>query len=112
MEEETPRRRPKVVCLIGSTRFKGAWEKTAMQETLKGNIVLQAAIYPHSDRIMLTQAHKELLDELQLAKIDISDEVLVINVNGYIGESTRAEILYAMKKGLPIRYLVPEKEML
>jgi hypothetical protein len=97
--------------LVGSTRFKAAWEKAATHETLKGNIVLQAAIYPHSDRIALTHAQKELLEELQLAKIDISDEVMVINVNGYIGESTRAEILYAMKKGLPIRYLIPEKEI-
>jgi hypothetical protein len=48
-----------------------------------------------------------ILDELHLRKIDLSDEVLVMNVGGYIGDRTRAEIGYAEQHGKPVRYLEP-----
>lgn len=48
---------------------------------------------------------KEMLDELHLRKIDLADEVFVLNVDGYIGESTRKEIEYAELNGKPINYL-------
>ena len=38
-------------------------------------------------------------------KIDMSDEIYVINFEGYIGESTEAEIEYAKLKGKRIYYL-------
>jgi len=48
---------------------------------------------------------KKNLDELHKRKIDISDEVLILNVGGYIGESTRSELEYAISKGKKIRWL-------
>ena len=48
---------------------------------------------------------KEMLDDMHKRKIDMADEIFVINVDGYIGESTRSEINYAMEKGMPVRYL-------
>lgn len=48
---------------------------------------------------------KEVLDELHFRKIDVADEVFVVNYNGYIGESTQNEIEYAMKQGKSITYM-------
>lgn len=101
--------KPIIVTLCGSTRFIDTFNGARQSETLKGKIVL-------SIEIVTSQAFKDdpryndpelkaMLDELHLRKIDISDEVLVLNVDGYIGESTRAEIIYAEKKGIPIHYL-------
>jgi hypothetical protein len=50
---------------------------------------------------------KDILDELHKRKIDISDEVVILNVGGYIGESTRSELNYAESIGKPIIYLEP-----
>lgn len=99
-----------IICLVGSTRFKQAWERTALREALKGNVVLTASAYPHADNLQLTQMQKDFLAEMHLRKIDLAEEVLVINVNGYIGESTNVQILYAKKHGKPVKYLVPNKD--
>ena len=48
---------------------------------------------------------KEMLDDMHKHKIDMADEIFVINVGGYIGDSTRSEIEYAMKRGKVVRYL-------
>ena len=48
---------------------------------------------------------KKMLDKMHKQKIDMSDEILVINVNGYIGESTKLEIEYALRKGKNVTYL-------
>ena len=42
---------------------------------------------------------------MHLAKIDMADEIFVINVGGYIGDRTRSEIKYAEANGKPVRYL-------
>jgi hypothetical protein len=47
---------------------------------------------------------KQMLDALHRAKIRAADEVLIVNVGGYIGESTRAEISYSLSLGKPVRY--------
>jgi hypothetical protein len=54
-------------------------------------------------------AEKIALDELHKRKIDLADEVLVLNVGGYIGDSTRSEIEYAKKEGKIVRYLEVEE---
>ena len=46
-----------------------------------------------------------MLDDMHKRKIDMADEIFVINVGGYIGESTRSEIKYAQATGKPVRYL-------
>jgi hypothetical protein len=97
--------RPKIVCLCGSTKFKTAYEKANFEESLKGNIVLSVGCFGHADAVPLTKEQKQLLDELHFAKIDLADEIFVLNVNLYEGESTRNEIRYAQQLGKPIRYL-------
>lgn len=94
-----------VVCLCGSTRFKDAFEEANRRETLAGRIVLSVAIFGHCETEELHPEVKHQLDMLHLKKIDLAEEVLVINVNGYIGESTRREIAYANERGKRIRYL-------
>lgn len=106
-----PRTRPKIVCLCGSTKFKDTFLAVNKQETLAGNIVLSVGAFMHADDedYASTPEIKIKLDVLHKRKIDISDEVVVLNVNGYIGSSTKSEIEHATKLGKPIRYLYPEK---
>lgn len=97
---------PRIVTLCGSTRFKEAFEKANRDETLALRIVLSVGCYTHSDAELNLPDHmKRALDVLHKMKIDMSDEILVLNVGGYIGESTASEIGYAIKQGKRIRYL-------
>ena len=99
---------PKVVCLCGSTRFPDAFMKANFQETMAGNIVLSVGSFMHSDsELKITAKEKIQLDELHKRKIDLADEILVLNVHSYIGDSTRSEIAYAQITGKEIRYLEP-----
>jgi hypothetical protein len=59
----------------------------------------------HGGQLHCTDEQKIQLDELHKRKIDLADEVLVLNVGGYIGSSTRSEIEYAIAHNKPIRYL-------
>jgi len=99
---------PKIVCLCGSGRFKEAFEEAEFHETLAGRIVLTIGCNT-KDIARCTELvhHKPALDELHKRKIDLADEVFVLNVGGYIGESTRSEINYANAHGKPLRYLEP-----
>ena len=106
--------RPRVVCLCGSTRFLDAFDAASIQQTLAGNIVLSIATTRMSDGDLFAgrsaDERERLLEELATlhrAKIDLADEILVLNVNGYIGSSTRAEIEYAHRTGTPVTYLEP-----
>ena len=54
---------------------------------------------------MWTEGTKEMLDDMHKRKIDMADSIYVINVGGYIGQSTRSEIEYAKKNGKEVRYL-------
>ncbi len=98
--------KPTIVGLCGSTRFSEAFRQFNLKETLAGNIVLSIGCEWHGDQALgLTEADKERLDELHLRKIDLADEILVLNVGDYIGLSTRNEIAYAKQHGKRIRYL-------
>lgn len=103
--------RPKIVCLCGSTRFYKAFMQANYNETMAGRIVLSIGFYMHAseeahgETIGCTPEQKVKLDELYLRKIDLADEILVINVNGYIGEGTANEIAYTKRRGKPIRWL-------
>jgi hypothetical protein len=100
---------PRVVCLCGSTRFMEAFQRAKFDETLEGNIVLTIGCDTKADGALFEgeqgAATKRMLDQLHLRKIDHADEVLVLNVGGYIGSSTRGEIEYAKRTGKKIRYL-------
>jgi len=106
--------KPKIVCLCGSTKFTDAFTRAQLEETLAGKIVLTIGCNMKSDVEIFGRLSPEefndikvRLDELHKRKIDLADEVLVLNVGGYIGESTASEIAYTQKLGKPIRYLEP-----
>lgn len=103
---------PAVVCLCGSTRFRETFREAERREGLSGRIVLTVACFGHSGDLppeACVDGHptKTMLDELHLRKIDLADEILVINVGGYIGNSTSREIAYAERHGKRVRYLEP-----
>lgn len=102
----------KIITLCGSTRFKAEYERMNAELTLKGNIVLSVGVFGKElgeggkkNNTPLTSKQKILLDQIHLAKIDLSDEIFVINVDGYIGKSTHKEIRYATIKGMKIVFL-------
>jgi len=109
--------RPIIVCLCGASRFALEFARANMLETLAGRIVLTLGVNLKvpGDLAALAlletgdprkvEAVKDMLDELHLRKIDLADEILVLNVKGYIGASTRAEIAHAVRRGKPVRYL-------
>lgn len=102
-----------VITLCGSTRFKDEFMEAQKRLTLEGNIVISVGLFGHSgdsevwenmDEGTLTKT-KEMLDDMHKRKIDMADEILVINVGGYIGSSTKSEIEYAKATGKKVRYL-------
>lgn len=100
--------RPPVVCLCGSTRFGDAYAAADLAETLAGRIVLSVGCYTSSDADLGIDAAgetKAMLDELHLRKIDMADEVLILNVDGYVGDSTWHELCYAIGQGKLVRFL-------
>jgi hypothetical protein len=98
-----------VVCLCGSTRFVEHFNEWRKRLTYEGKIVLSIEIVTtqaaHEDPQHVNASLKSMLDELHLRKIDLSTEVMILNVDGYIGESTRREMNYALAQGKPIRFL-------
>jgi len=99
-------KKPKVICLCGSTRFYQTFADENLRLTLLGFIVLSIGCNTKSDTSLhLNRRTKLMLDELHKRKIDLSDSILILNVNGYIGKSTRSEIDYAISIGCPVRYL-------
>lgn len=104
--------KPPITVLCGSTRFKDAWYEESKRLTHEGHIVLSVGDLDTSSaardvNVPIDPDLKVRLDELHKRKIDLADEVLVLNVDGYIGESTLSEIEYAMKLGKPVAYLKP-----
>ena len=98
----------KVITLCGSTKFKDEYMKAQKDLTLQGNIVTSVGLFGHSgDDEVWTEGTKEMLDNMHKRKIDMADEIFVINVGGYIGESTKSEIEYAIRNGKRVNYLEP-----
>ena len=108
----------KVITLCGSTRFKNEFIEAQKRLTLEGNIVISVGLFGHSgdnevwenmseDTVTKT---KEMLDDMHKRKIDMADEIFVINVDGYIGSSTKSEIEYAKATGKAVRYLEPVED--
>ena len=107
-----------VVTLCGSTRFKEEFMEAQKRLTLEGNIVISVGLFGHSGDQEVwdgmeegaVSETKKMLDDMHKRKIDMADFIYVINVGGYIGESTRSEIAYAKAHGKEVRYL--EEQML
>ena len=102
-----------VITLCGSTHFKDEFMEAQKRLTLEGNIVISVGLFGHTgdqevwenmDEGTLTDT-KEMIDDMHKRKIDMADGIYVINVGGYIGESTRSEIEYAKKHGKTVTYL-------
>ena len=103
----------KVITLCGSTRFKEAFMEAQKKLTLEGNIVISVGLFGHSGDDEVWEGMSEdtltktkiMLDDMHKRKIDMADEVFVINVGGYIGESTHSEIEYAHSTRKAVRFL-------
>ena len=108
---------PTIVCLCGSTRFYQQFQRANYEETMAGKIVLSVGFYRHyaesvernrtefhGENIGCTPEQKIALDDLHMRKIDLADEVLILNVGGYIGESTARELAYARSLGKRVRF--------
>ena len=95
----------KIITLCGSIKFKDKFLKVQEKLTLDGNIVLTPNFFNNIKKEEIDLETKKMLDEMHKQKIDMSDEIYVINVGGYIGESTKSEIEYAKEKGKRISYL-------
>lgn len=105
-------KRPKIICLCGSTRFTEQMLIKQWELTKQGNVVLSWCALPDSYFIGEDKNHigdqegvKQIVDEVHKRKIDLADEVFVINVGGYVGDSTRSEIQYAVEHDKPICWL-------
>ena len=95
----------KVITLCGSTKFKAEFMKVQKELTLKGYIVISVGCFGHSGDV-ITDEQKIMLDNMHKRKIDMADEIFVINVDEYIGESTKSEIEYAKSHNKKVNYLV------
>lgn len=105
--------KPMIVCLCGSTKFYKEYQKANYEHSMQGRIVLSVGFYMHSSKeahgeiLGCTPEQKIMLDEVYFWKIKLADLIYIINVGGYIGESTRNEINFATKLGKRIEYLEP-----
>ena len=106
VEDQDKSKRMKVITLCGSTKFKDQFLEQQKRLTLEGNVVISVGLFGHSgDEEVWKPGMKEMLDKMHFQKIDMADEIFVINVGGYIGESTKREIAHAEQTGKVIRYL-------
>lgn len=94
----------KVITLCGSTKFKDQFMEVQKKLTLEGNIVISVGCFGHAGDIF-SDEQKLMLDDMHKRKIDMADEIFVINVGGYIGESIKSEIEYAKKHNKKVNYL-------
>lgn len=94
------------ITLCGSARFEDEFKKFNKELTLQGHVVYSLACYPSDfgGKNWYTEEEKEILDRVHKLKIDNSDAIFVINKEGYIGDSTKSEIAYALAQGKEIQY--------
>lgn len=97
-----PVARPKIVCLCGSLRFSTEFATERTRLTLDLAIVLAPEA---TEASVLDPLLVRALGELHLRRIDLADEVRIVNPGGYIGEATRREIAYANALGKRVTYL-------
>lgn len=98
-----------IITLCGSTKFKDIYDKIAKILTLKGHLIFSCNCFIHSEfdkkfikKILKSQ---EILREVHKNKIDLSDLIIVLNKNDYIGFSTYNEIKYALSKDKKVLFL-------
>ena len=96
-----------VITLCGSTKFKDDFIRVAEDLERKGNMTINLAVFTHANGYSISEEDKKMFDLIHRQKIDMSDMIMVINKDGYIGESTRSEIEYAKEHGKEILYMEP-----
>lgn len=93
----------KVITLCGSAKFKKEFFIVQQKLTLEGIIILLPTFF--EDCVEVSGSKYSMLKDMHIKRIDMSDEIFVINKNGYIGENTKFEIEYSLKIGKKINYL-------
>ncbi len=93
----------KIVTLCGSLKFQKEMMTIAEKMALEGHCIL-TPVYPVLENIERTKEQLIKLKEAHFKKIELSDAILVVNINNYIGNSTKSEIDYAQKLGKEIKY--------
>lgn len=111
--------RPKVITLCGSSRFPDAFHLANLHLSMLGHIVISLGAFGHADqptgsRFLLSDGdestpEKQAIDQLHFRKIDLADEIFVVNVGGYVGSSTKREIEYARSLGKSVRWMFPSE---
>ena len=94
----------KIITLCGSLQFQKEMMETAEKMALEGNCIL-TPVYPILENVERTDEQLEKLKKAHFKRIELSDAILVINKENYIGKSTRLEIEYAKKLRKEIIYL-------
>lgn len=97
-------KKAKIITICGSLKFKNKMMEMAIKLELEGNIVL-TPIYPITDDNVYNKKEIIMLEKMHKEKINLSDAIFVVNVDGYIGESTKSEIEYAKEHNKEIIYL-------
>ena len=93
----------KTITLCGSLKFKNEMMTVAESMALKGYCIL-TPVYPVSENMEKTEEQLIKLKEAHFKRIELSDAILIVNVNNYIGDSTKSEVDYAKKLGKEIIY--------
>ncbi len=96
-----------IITLCGSTKFMQEYNEVNLELSLKDWVILTVGAFTHSDEELLksgkiNEEAKKKFDKLHMEKIGISQAIVVINKNGYIGESTTNELKHALKLGKKI----------
>lgn len=86
-------------------RFREEFERLNAELTLAGHVVLTPTALAAPTE--LTAEERERLGRVHLQKVGMADVVLVVNVGGYVGDSTRREIEHARSRGIPVSFLEP-----
>ena len=102
----------KIVVLCGSSRFVDlmaacAWIIEREEKAITMGLHLLPwwySIEPIPDHLAEHEGVADAMDDLHLRKIDLADEIFVVNQNGYVGESTSREIEYAREHKKPVRW--------
>ena len=94
----------KIITVCGSLKYQDEMMRIAEEKSLEGLCVL-TPVFPVIKDVKITEAQLASLKEAHRKRIELSDSVLIINPNNYIGESTKSEIEYAKKLGKELLYL-------
>lgn len=98
--------RAKIITICGSLRFQKELVDETERLELAGNCIL-SVVYPSKAKDLYTESELEILNKMHHQRIDMRDAVYIVNVDGYIGEATRSEMVYALAKGKEVLSLVP-----